>query len=81
MNLYMKLEKCICFPVNCYVPVMLEGFTKHFRKYCLSLISYFIEVELSYSVVLISAVQQSDSVIHVYALFFNVFSIRVITGY
>ena len=36
-----------------------------------------IEVELIYSVVLISAVQQSDSVIHVYTSFFIFFSIMV----
>ena len=33
---------------------------------------FFIEVQLIYSVVLISAVQQSDSVIHIYTFFFNI---------
>ena len=36
---------------------------------------YFIEVCLIYSVVVISTVQQSDSLIHLYALFFLLFSI------
>ena len=31
---------------------------------------YFIEVELIYNIVLVSAVQHSDSVIHTYAFFF-----------
>ena len=38
---------------------------------------YFIEVQLIYTVVLISAVQQSDSVIHMYTFFFILFSIMV----
>ena len=38
---------------------------------------FLIEVELIYNVVLISAVQQSDSVIHIYTLFFIFFSIMV----
>ena len=38
---------------------------------------YFIEVLLIYSVVLISAVQQSDSFIHRYTFFFIFFSIMV----
>ena len=40
---------------------------------------YFIEVLLTYNVVLISAVQQSDSVIHIYIyiLFFILLSIMV----
>ena len=38
---------------------------------------YFIEVQLIYNVVLISAVQQSDSVIHIYTFFFIFFSIMV----
>ena len=36
---------------------------------------YFIEVQLTYNVVFISAVQQSDSVIHIYTFFFIFFSI------
>ena len=39
------------------------------------------EVELIYTVVLISAVQQSDSVIHMYILFFMFFSIMNIVEY
>ena len=41
--------------------------------------SYFIEVQLIYNVVLISAIQQSDSVIHIYiyTFFFILFSIMV----
>ena len=35
---------------------------------------YFIEVWLIYSVVLISAVQQSDSLTHIYTFFFIFFS-------
>ena len=38
---------------------------------------YFIEVQLIYNVVLISTVQQSDSVIHIYIFFFIFFSIMV----
>ena len=37
----------------------------------------FIEVQLIYNVALISAVQQNDSVIHIYTLFFIFFSIMV----
>ena len=33
---------------------------------------FFIEVQLIYNVVLISAVQQSDSVIHIHTFFFNI---------
>ena len=39
----------------------------------LSFLKNFIEVQLTYNVVLISAVQQSDSVIHVYILFHILF--------
>ena len=43
---------------------------------------YFIEVELIYNIVLVYAVQQSDSaVIHVYTFCFVFFLIRFITGY
>ena len=42
---------------------------------------YFSEVRLSYSVVLISAVKQSDSVICIDAIFLISFLIRIITGY
>ena len=42
---------------------------------------FFIEVELIYNIVLVSTVQQSDSVIHVYTFFLVFFSIRFITGY
>ena len=38
---------------------------------------FFIEVQLIYNVVLISAVQQSDSFIHIHAFFFIFFSIMV----
>ena len=38
---------------------------------------YFIEGLLIYNVVLISAVQQSDSVIHIYTFFFIFFSIML----
>ena len=40
---------------------------------------FFIEVQLNYSVVLITAVQQSDSVIHIF--FSYSFPLRFITGY
>ena len=33
---------------------------------------FLIEVQLIYNVVLISAIQQSDSVIHIYTFFFNI---------
>ena len=52
---------------------------KHILIYFLNLI-YFIEVELIYNVVLISAVQQSDSVIHIYSLS-DSFPLWFITGY
>ena len=39
--------------------------------------NYFIEVELVYNVVLISGVQQSDSVIHICTFFFIFFSVMV----
>ena len=38
---------------------------------------YFIEVQLIYNVVLISTIQQSDSIIHMYAFCFIFFSIMV----
>ena len=38
---------------------------------------FFIEVQLIFSVVLISAIQQSDSFIHIHTLFFILFSITV----
>ena len=40
-------------------------------------ILFFIEVQLIYNVVLVSGVQQSDSVIHIYTFFFIFFSIMV----
>ena len=40
--------------------------------FCCIIKKNFIEVQLIYNVVLISAVQQSDSIIHMYALFFNI---------
>ena len=42
-------------------------------KGCFHFFLNFIEVELIYNVVLISAVQQSDSVIHIYILFHILF--------
>ena len=48
-----------------------HGVTAYFRKF------YSIKVKLVYNVVLIPAVQKSDSVIHLYALFFILFSITV----
>ena len=38
----------------------------------ITFLHFFIEVELIYSVVLFSAVQQIDSVIHIYTFFFNI---------
>ena len=38
---------------------------------------YFMEVQLIYNVVLVSGVQQNDSVIHTYTFFFIFFSIMV----
>ena len=38
---------------------------------------FLIEVELIYSVVFISVIQQNGSVIHIYAFFFSLFSITV----
>ena len=35
-------------------------------------LNFFMEVQLIYNVVLISAVQQSDSVIHIYTFFFKI---------
>ena len=45
-----------------------------------SFLIYFIEVSLIYNVVLISAVQQSDSVIHIYTSFPSLFLCDVFTG-
>ena len=39
---------------------------------------FFIEVELIYNVVLVSSVQQSDSVIHIYILFQILFHYRLL---
>ena len=44
---------------------------------CQSLFLFLSEVQLIYNVVLISAIQQSDSVIHTYIFFFIFFSITV----
>ena len=53
-----------------------------FLKFPFSLFSFFIEVWLIYNVVLISAVQQSDSVIHIYIhSFLYSFPLWFITGY
>ena len=38
---------------------------------------FFIDVKLNYNVVLITDIQQSDSVIHIYTFFFIFFSIMV----
>ena len=43
----------------------------------LAIIIFFIEVQLIHNVVLISAVQKSDSVIHIHTFFFILFSIMV----
>ena len=42
---------------------------------------YFIELQLIYNVVLISAVQKSDSVIHKNKFFFIFFPLQFISGY
>ena len=43
--------------------------------------NYFVEVYLIYNVVLVSAIMQSDSVIHIHLVFFHPFPLRFITGY
>ena len=57
-------------------PVDFSNEVKHALKIYFILF-YFIEVQLIHNVVLISAVQQSDSVIHMYTFFFILFSIMV----
>ena len=56
-------------------------FRCHTHRLAFNFLKIFIAVELVYSVVLISAVQQSDSVIHtyiyIYMFFFIFFSIMV----
>ena len=47
----------------------------------LSFLIYFIQVESIYIVVFISAVQQSDSVIHIYTFFLYSSPLWFITGY
>ena len=58
---------------------MLETISHFLHKICKVsfAFSFLIEVSLIYNIVLISAVQQSDSVIHIHIFFFTFLSILV----
>ena len=62
----------ICSKWNLRTLLMLSGI----KSYCGFLISFFIKISLIYSV-LISAVQKSDSVMHIYPFVFIFFSIMI----
>ena len=88
MALFFNLHVCVYLFLCSFVPWIdvcaqqhsqdpgldSSTFTKQFSP-ALCLLFNFIEVQLIYSVVLISAVQQDDSVIHTYTFFFILFSI------
>ena len=71
----LSLVLSLCPTFSMFHPHFLMKFrtneTHHFLKI------YFTEVQLIYNVVLIPAVQQIDSVIHIYTFFFIFFSIMV----
>ena len=50
---------------------VMERSLSYICTYFIFLNLFFIEVKLNYNVVLITAVQQSDSVIHIYTFFFH----------
>ena len=60
-----------------YLPLSsFSGLSSAYTSSC-----YFIDIELIHSIVLISAIQRSDSVIHVYVPFSDSFPVWFIAGY
>ena len=62
----------------------MSSFSWIFDVYCPSTVFfsffkiYFVEVQLIYNIVLISAVQQSDSVVHTYTFFSIMIYLRIL---